>query len=249
MRFNMLLKRGVGLAALSLVGLVACQSSPTVVSESDPQTLAEAPTAPEAPVLSDVTNHQDLLRSIPSWEARSYQGIPYTAPSDRLRQVEVGRADPFAPTETIVVNVGTVESAAAPSKTEAPGSTPSQIAALPAIPVVGVTDPVNLQPLSLSPIPVSVPPAPLNAPLAAPATPALSPTHLADQMQVKGIVEVNQKWQAIVWEPQTSLSKTVQAGDVLGNGQVTVRRIEQTSNGLLRIVLEQNGIEVIHTVS
>ncbi|MGA0197844.1 MAG: hypothetical protein ACO3NK_01745 [Prochlorotrichaceae cyanobacterium] len=244
----MLLKRGGGLVALSLVGLVACQSSPKVVSESDPQAPVEASTSPDAPALSDVANHQDLLRSIPSWEARSYQGIPYTSPNDRLRQVEVGRADPFAPTETIVVNVQTVEAPAAKPATQV--ASPSQIASLPAIPVMGVTNPLELQPLNFSPVPVSVPPAPSTT-LAAPEAPirALSPTHLADQMQVKGVVEVNQKWQAIVWEPQTSLSKTVQAGDVLGNGQVTVRRIEQTSNGLLRIVLEQNGIEVIHTVS
>jgi len=195
-------------------------------------------------------NPQDLLRSIPSWEAYEAPGLPYTSPADRLSQVKVGRPDPFAPTETIVVNVDPqpAEQPATLATSASPPLAPLQLAPVQTVPVavnVGGMTPSQAVPL---PPPVSVPTSELPT-LSVAASAPVSPTHLADQMQLKGIVEVNQQWQAIVWEPQNSISKTVRAGDVIGNGQVKVRRIEQTSNGLLRLVLEQNGIEVIHTVS
>ena len=244
-RFKRLFPRRMGLVALGVVGLGACQS-PTVESRSSQ---IEPQTEPIPEVGQKPANPQDLLRSIPSWDAYGAPGLTYTSPADRLSQAKVGRPDPFAPTETIVVNMDPQ-----PAAQSAPVSlAPLQLAPVQTVPVanVPVTTVANTLP---------VPPAPMTAPATAQELPtvsiaplapaaALSPTHLADQMQLKGIVEVNQQWQAIVWEPQNSVSKTVRAGDVIGNGQVEVRRIEQTSNGLLRLVLEQNGIEVIHTVS
>ena len=41
----------------------------------------------------------------------------------------------------------------------------------------------------------------------------------------------------------------MRAGDALAGGQVKVRRIERSRNGVLQIVLEQNGIEVIRPMS
>jgi hypothetical protein len=66
---------------------------------------------------------------------------------------------------------------------------------------------------------------------------------------VRGIIQLGDQWQAIVKEPQERSSRVVQAGDVLGGGQVRVRRIEVSSNGIPTLVLEQNGIEIIRTVS
>lgn len=272
---NRIRSRWMGLVWVALIGLGACQTPP------NGPTAGRQPGSSQAELQADgvigqakPVNHQALLRSIPSWDPQA--GLSYTSPADRLSQVKVGRPDPFAPTETIVVNV---DSGSVNSGTVSAGTVNPQ-------PVGQVTGeasaelaPLSLAPLQLTPVPVAISaslgnntqlptvsvPASQSVSNSAAALPvqnlpplsvtptvgstALSPTHLADQMQLKGIVELNQQWQAIVWEPQSSVSKTVRAGDVLGNGQVKVRRIEQTSSGLLRLVLEQNGIEVIHTVS
>ncbi len=255
-----LFPRRLGLVALSMVGLGAlgaCQAPPEsgfAPVESQGERIPE--------VSQEPTNPQDLLRSIPSWdayeEAEGMASLPYTSPADRLRQVKVGRADPFAPTETIVVSMDpklAAQPATAATSATSATAPPSTLAPLQLTPIetVPIAPGNSSLPVPSAPVPAQALPtlsiAPLSPTVGLASTAALSPTHLADQMQLKGIVELNQQWQAIVWEPQSSVSKTVRAGDVIGNGQVKVRRIEQTSNGLLRLVLEQNGIEVIHTVS
>ena len=172
--------------------------------------------------------------------------------SNRVQGVKVGRKDPFAPTEKLVVNINKAEPATQSPQTATAAQSLSQNT-LPQVPTALEPTSIALAPLQVAPLPVTALPGeatanPPAAPVSAPSAPS-SPTALADQMQVTGVMELNHQWRAIVRESQSSSSKTVQAGDVLANGQVKVRRIEQTQNGLLRIVLEQNGIEVIHTVS
>ncbi len=227
-----------------------------VNQKNDPKSIAVV-SASQASI-----NEQALLRSLPQWEGKlttptAPETIAFTNPDDRLRQVKVGRSDPFAPTESLVVQVSSdngLENNLVPSNAQSKDpqglsplglptgvsellflpQTPSPTASLPIVTVdsagLAPLSPKDLSPKDLSPTP-------------------LSPTHLADQMEIKGVVELENQWQAIVREPKSTQSKTVRAGDALAGGQVKVRRIERSSNGVLQIVLEQNGIEVIRPIS
>jgi hypothetical protein len=76
-----------------------------------------------------------------------------------------------------------------------------------------------------------------------------SPSSLAEAVEVRGVVQLGEQWQAIVKEPQERSSRVVRVGDVLAGGQVRVRKIELNANGTPSVVLEQNGIQVIRTIS
>ena len=232
-----------------------------VNQKNDPKSIAVV-SASQASI-----NEQALLRSLPQWEGKlttptAPETIAFTTAGDRLRQVKVGRSDPFAPTESLVVQVSSdngLENNLVPSNAQSKDSLgtsagftlpplSSELLFLPQAhsPSVSTASlpPVTVDSTGLSPLPAnSLPfsPSELSAPL--------SPTHLADQMEIKGVVELENQWQAIVREPKSTQSKTVRAGDALAGGQVKVRRIERSSNGVLQIVLEQNGIEVIRPMS
>jgi len=219
--------------------------------KNDPKSIAGA-SASQASI-----NEQALLRSLPQWDAKlttptAPETIAFTTPDDRLRQVKVGRSDPFAPTESLVVQVSSdngLENNLVPSNAQAKDPQGLSPLGLP----TGVSELLFL-PQTPSPT-ASLPIVPVNSAGLAPLSPKdlsptpLSPTHLADQMEIKGVVELENQWQAIVREPKSTQSKTVRAGDALAGGQVKVRRIERSSNGVLQIVLEQNGIEVIRPIS
>jgi hypothetical protein len=76
-----------------------------------------------------------------------------------------------------------------------------------------------------------------------------SPSSLAEAVEVRGVEQLGEQWQAIVKEPQERSSRVVRVGDVLAGGQVRVRKIELNANGTPSVVLEQNGIQVIRTIS
>ena len=246
---------GIGIGCVSLLGLglwiAYHQRQGGMASDqiAQPETIATASTSSNSAISQATSADQALLRSLPQWDGKlsTPETIGFTNPDDRLRQVKVGRSDPFAPTETLLLSEPTLTNVApsqAPSK-EAQGLSaiglplpppPTELVFLPQAPSVSVS--------AASPLTVAA----NSAGLPANSTP-LSPTHLADQMEIKGVVEFENQWQAIVREPESTQSKTVRAGDALAGGQVKVRRIERSRNGVLQIVLEQNGIEVIRPMS
>ncbi|MDP8935014.1 MAG: hypothetical protein M3N42_12970, partial [Cyanobacteriota bacterium] len=74
-------------------------------------------------------------------------------------------------------------------------------------------------------------------------------TDLAKAVQVTGVMELGKRVSAIVKEPDEKISRTVSTGDYLSKGQVLVKRIEFNSNREPVVILEQNGVEVIKSVS
>jgi hypothetical protein len=121
-------------------------------------------------------------------------------------------------------------------KAAVPQPVPAQITTQPIanlpqpIPVAAQT----LPSLSVAPTPTTIP---VNTP---------SPTHLAEAIDITGIMQVAGKFTAIVQEPNGG-ARYVTIGDVLANGQVIVKRIN-IKGGEPSIVLQQNGIELIKTV-
>ena len=86
----------------------------------------------------------------------------------------------------------------------------------------------------------------LQAPPLPPAPPS---TELAQAVQVNGVMELGGRVSAIVKEPDEKISLTVSTGDYLSHGQVLVKRIEFNSNREPVVILQQNGVEVIKSVT
>jgi Tfp pilus assembly protein PilP len=71
------------------------------------------------------------------------------------------------------------------------------------------------------------------------------PTH---SIRVTGVVQIGSNLNAIVEDAQQGGSRYVQAGDYLDNGRVLVKQIEIQPNREPRVILIQDGIEMIKTV-
>lgn len=80
-----------------------------------------------------------------------------------------------------------------------------------------------------------------------PELPKLPEPTLAQQIEIKGVIQVGNMPQAIVKEPNEP-SRYVQAGQRLSNGQVLVKRIEVNRGPTPIVVLEQYGIEIAKRV-
>ncbi|MBE9127666.1 MULTISPECIES: hypothetical protein [unclassified Coleofasciculus] len=90
---------------------------------------------------------------------------------------------------------------------------------------------------------VAVPPPPEFIP----ELPKLPEPELAQQIEIKGVVQVGNVPRAIIKEPNEP-SRYVQAGQRLSNGQVLVKRIEVNRGPTPVVVLEQYGIEIARRV-
>jgi Tfp pilus assembly protein PilP len=75
----------------------------------------------------------------------------------------------------------------------------------------------------------------------------MSPTSVADVIEVTGVVQVGQKVSAIIKAPQEASSRYVSEGEYLAGG-ILVKRIELGTREEPLIVLEQNGVEIIKSV-
>jgi hypothetical protein len=141
-----------------------------------------------------------------------------TDPAARLKQVQSGRPDPFAP-NPIAVTVKL------PSVTTSPSPlTTTTVLPLPTLP------PINL--LTPDPDLVLVPAIVLPNP------------SLAKAVVVTGVVQVGSSPQAIVKAPLEPASRYVSPGQRIANGQVLVKRIEVRGSEPV-VILEELGIEVV----
>lgn len=75
----------------------------------------------------------------------------------------------------------------------------------------------------------------------------ISPTALAEAVEIKGVVQLGDQIAVIVNEGEGTLSRTVQPGARLAGGQVEFRRID-TTTAEPQVVLVQNGVEVFRSV-
>lgn len=177
--------------------------------------------------------------------------LPPTNPEQRAAQVASRRSDPFAPLSTAPVILPTVPSA--PRSPQQPIPT-VPVAALPTVPPAPLSMvPVPLQPAASAPVaqptapPSAAPPSTVaTAPVPAPIAP---PVPAIRAIEVSGVVQVGGQTSIIVQEPNGTSSRSARVGDRLANGQVLVKRIDVSSGYDPVVVLEQNGVEVTHSVS
>lgn len=167
--------------------------------------------------------------------------LPPTSPEQRAAQVVVGRTDPFSPLPSAPMLVPNQSTAP-----QSPASLPtSPVPPLPNLPPAPVpTVPVPVQPPSGLP---AQPPVTVTAPQQPPA-PAVTTLPAVQTIQVSGVVEIAGQVSAIVSVPDEGSSRSVTVGDRIANGQVLIKRID-IGGGTPVVVLEQNGIEVMRSVS
>ena len=75
----------------------------------------------------------------------------------------------------------------------------------------------------------------------------VSPTQLAENVLITGLVELGDRIRIIVQAPGEATSRYVDIGQYISNGQVLVKRIE-SSSPTPTVILEQDGIEVARVV-
>ncbi|MCU0550380.1 MAG: hypothetical protein MUC48_13605 [Leptolyngbya sp. Prado105] len=131
-------------------------------------------------------------------------------------------------------------------KPAAPKTIAAKSATVVAQPVAALPQP---QPIRLNPTPL--PPISLSALPSAPALPVLPPvsrTNLAEAIAFTGVVQTGAKLSAIVQDTDGT-SRSVQIGESLAGGEVTVKQIKINAMGTPSIVLLQNGTELIKSVN
>jgi hypothetical protein len=82
----------------------------------------------------------------------------------------------------------------------------------------------------------------VSLPTAPPAP--VSPTAIADAIEVTGALQVGDRWSVIVKEPNTEISRYVNPGDYLANGKVLVKGVIAGIGVDPIVILQQGGIEV-----
>mgnify|MGYP005840061477 CR=1 FL=1 len=241
------MKKFQWVTSLSVVTLllVSCTGENKVTTAPSPEpSVAQAPVAPNPP-----SNHSETIAANPNLQ-------PSTNPA--TLKIATGRSNPF---QTVVVP---------PIKLPVAGETaPQPKAPQPNNPQPKAPQPTNPQPKAPQPNnPQPKAPQP-NNPQPKPKTsevetelssqqettaqnPPLPPppsTDLADAVQVNGVMQVGGRVNAIVKEPNEKTSRYVSVGEYLSQGKVLVKRIELDGNAEPQVILEQNGVEVIKSVS
>lgn len=197
--------------------------APTATVAVNPVTASPTESVPGANANQSFSNPM-LPSSTPDKALPVPNLIPPTTSLERLPQVSVGRADPFATlpvTPTII----------ATAKAEPPAPRPQPAASsLPAVSVPAVS--------TLHPVPAN--------PNQLPGLSAPAPVSLAQAIEISGVVEVGGKVNIIVKVPDEYSSRYVGVGEYLANGKVLVKRVEMGSEPV--VVLEQNGAEILRSV-
>ncbi len=160
--------------------------------------------------------------------------IPPTAMLQRLPQIGVGRSDPFSAVASTPIVIP-----ADPALVS--------VNALPAVPVGGsnpALPTVTTVPLGNSAPPTVAVPNTVTATNTAPAAVAAPPAELL----ITGVVQIGDRVSAIVQVPGERSSRYVNAGESLANGRIVVRRIEMPTNQEPRVILVQDGVEIVRTV-
>lgn len=136
---------------------------------------------------------------------------------------------------------------------EAGGASLQPLVAAPAVIQPPTLTTTTIQQSTVAPLPVSLPEPsvstdlPVVSPDRSGVTGAISPTALAEAVEIKGIVQLGDYSAVIVKDSEGALSRTVQPGARLAGGQVELRRIE-TTTAEPQVVLMQNGIEIVRGV-
>jgi hypothetical protein len=253
-------------AAIALVGcgLTSCGNKPQA------RTIQVPANVPQAPLIQATAPQPPTVLTVPALPAPITQTVPVkgliTATNPKVQAAQISTApkrDPFAALvpapdslRAVITKSPTVTKADRSAKPINPAQSASP--AKPNHPVKASTESARLGPLAQRPgaslpqvvPPDLLPPQPLTGlpvlPLQPPPAP-LSPASLAEAIEVTGVVQTTGKLMAIVRTPGDS-DRYVQAGDYLAGGQVWLKQIVIGKGGEPRVILQQNGVEVIKSV-
>lgn len=251
--------------ALTLVVLTGClprqqAQTPSIASGNPAAENALRNPTPQnfpKPIISEVAfgNPATSNAKVPPLATVPVKGLMQTTrPDDRTQKMlpNLGR-DPFAASSatnlqpTALTQFATPKSSqtvpiwSKPAAKSAAKSTPRlQKSTVPQIPrsrsIPRPTAPTNLPTVPVQNI---FPPA-LSLP------PASSPTDLADQVEITGVVQVGDRVMAIAKAPEEASARYVNTGDRLSGGRVIVREIR--TGGSPSVVLEQGGQRVVKSI-
>jgi hypothetical protein len=265
-----------GLLTLTLMGLVGCDSKQAKESTSATHEAAEnalknpKPQDFSQPIISSKSTPVDAsklpLATVP------VKGLqPSTPVADRTNQTNIASSgrDPFASilpegatlsdltqfsnpqmgkSLTPVVKKTTAQKAKATNKgavAKAKSKAAQPIALRPNAPIP--LSAIPLIPVN-NPLP-AIPGAPIGVPMTTPKLIAPpSPTALADEVEVTGVIHAGDRVMAIVKAPEESTARYVNSGDTLSGGRVIVREIRVGQAGQPTVVLEQNGQRVTKSI-
>lgn len=265
--------RGAAIA-LALI-TTACGASPQAQLKTDPEAADPAvPSADSGTATSDdfvSSLPQAPQPSDPSGLGLSakYRGDAQSAKAPEAKKVRAprlvtaGRPNPFRSVHQPQVEVTYPEAAEPAALPETPlaeaapvQSAPQSVVmpALPEVPAIafGTPPPPMVLPVPAVPplaVPASLPTLPTLPAMAPPAPPApASPTAIAEAIEIRGLVQVGDRFNVIIKDPAATTSRTVQVGDIIGGGRVKLSRINAPESREPQVVLEQDGVEVIRAI-
>lgn len=243
--------------ALLVIGSVGCQSS-----EQPQQNSQVTPQATPAPTPAGQPNFEKPMQpGVNNTSKIAVSGLlPNTNPDSQAKTAVKGRNDPFAGFSVqpiIKVNPSESETKQSSTQPKVIPSPPKIPATLPGSKSNPITSPrARTTPPSPNQIPSSKPLASnTDSKRTFPKLPSSSQTFpqpspqppqpvLAQGVTVTGVVELGGITQVIVKAPEEQFSRYVSVGDYLSNGQVKVKRIENSYGSNPIVILEQFGIEV-----
>jgi hypothetical protein len=259
-----------GALTLALMGLIGCESKQAEVPTT-PESAAE--NALKNPTPQDFSK-PIVTSNLPKTPALPLATIPVkglvqsTRAGDRTSQAVPSGRDPFAtvlPEGATLTNLTQfsapqsgksltpVLKKAASKKAVSPNAKPKSnigqpIALRPGAPIpLSAIPPIQVS-NNLPPLP-ALPGAPIGQPLNSPKFAApISPTALADEVEVTGVIQTGGRVMAIVKAPDESTARYVNSGDTLSSGRVIVREIRVGQAGQPTVVLEQNGQRVTKSI-
>ncbi len=227
------------------------------------------------PIASCGNNTEDMSATPPSQEAQNTAAVaPFPKPtaqsptvaispsliqptngSQRAKQVQTGRQDPFAglfiqtrPRET----ASQVASQASPPQTtgnsSGAGSSDAIATRPPSSPPGGGATVNNPPPVTPPDNDNGIPFPPPDEGAFPPALPSVPEPELARKVAVSGVVQIGDQLQAIVQVPNEGTSRYVRVGQRLSNGEILVKRIEMSPGIEPVVILEQYGVEVAKAI-
>ena len=256
--------------ALTLVALTGCfpsrQAQAPSIASGHPaaENALRNPTSQDfpKPIISEVAigNPVTSDAKIPPLATVPVKGLMQTTrPDDRTQKVmpNLGR-DPFAASlatelqPPALTQFGTPKSrqtvpiwSKPAAKSAATSALRSQKLTMPQIPRLrSIGRPTASSNLPTVPVPNTLPPLAATVPIES--LPVISPTALADQVEITGVVQVGDRVMAIAKAPEETSAHYVNTGDRLSSGRVIVREIRMGRSP--SVVLEQNGQKVVKSI-
>jgi hypothetical protein len=227
---------------------------PLLLAGCGPKPQAQQQAAPVAQTFQKPLVSAHPVTAKPITQTVTVKGLlPSTNSQVRLSTVSSnGKRDPFA---AVVPLPGSLTALV----TKVPQATPSQPkSAMPVAPITKApVDPgVSLAPPSwpapvapqvLPPLPVSnLPVLPVNQ--LPPAPLSVSPTRLAEAIEVTGVVQTAGRLVAIIKAPDDQTARYVQVGESMSGGRVVLKQIVMGRQGEPRVILQENGVQVTKSI-